>query len=47
VLRFTIIDKQKVPEGHFLEPYANWEETQKVYEEAARQRELSHGRTDG
>ena len=47
VLRFTIIDKQKVPAGHFLEPYADWEEAQKVYEKAARQRELSHGRTDG
>ncbi|MBN2129730.1 MAG: hypothetical protein JW741_09545 [Sedimentisphaerales bacterium] len=47
VLRFTVIDKQKVPAGHFLEPNADSEEARKVYEEAARRRELSHRQDDG
>ncbi len=40
-LRFTVINREKVPAGHFLERYANWEDTEAIYKRAVAQRDLN------
>lgn len=45
-LRFTIINREKVPEGHFLERYANWEDAEIIYNRAIGQRDLIQSEKD-
>lgn len=45
-LRFTIINREKVPEGHFLERYANWEDAEIIYNRAVGQRDLIQSEND-
>ncbi len=40
-LRFTIINRENVPEGHFLGRYANWESAEIIYSEAVAQRDVT------
>ena len=40
-LRFTTINREKVPAGHFLERYANWEDADAIYKKAVTQRDLA------
>jgi len=40
-LKFTVINREAVPDGHFLERYANWEEAEAIYKKAVAQRDLA------
>ena len=40
-LRFTIINREKVPAGHFLERYANWEDAEIIYKRAVAKRQMA------
>jgi hypothetical protein len=44
-LRFTIINREKVPAGHFLERYANWEDAEIIYNKAVAQRDLTRSKS--
>ncbi|MCP4263873.1 MAG: hypothetical protein GY774_41155, partial [Planctomycetes bacterium] len=41
-LRFTIINRENIPKGHFLERYANWEKAEMIYNTAVRQRDIQN-----
>lgn len=45
-LRFAIINREKVPAGHFLERYANWEDTEVIYNKAVAQRDLARSKSN-
>jgi len=45
-LGFTIINREKVPEGHFLERHANWEDAEIIYNRAVGQRDLIQSEND-
>lgn len=39
-LRLTIINRENLPSGHFLERYANWEKAEMIYKRAADKRNI-------
>jgi len=45
-LRFTIINREKVPDGHFLERYANWEDAEVICNKAVAQRDLARSKSE-
>jgi hypothetical protein len=40
-LRFTVINRENVPDGHFLQRYANWEDAEAIYNKAVAQRDVA------
>ena len=45
-LGFTIINRENVPNNHFLQNYANWQEVENIYKKAVIIRDLSRSEND-
>ena len=45
-LKFTLINREKVPAEHFLQNSANWETVENIYKRAVRQRDLTRSKND-
>lgn len=45
-LSFAIINRENVPEGHFLQRYANWQDAEAIYKKALAQRDLARSKSE-